>query len=455
MDGEYGAGYLSSNSLTDWPFETGSAPLRVARLFSDAMVFFPSMHESIAAFVGDVSVSDDGTMSFSLCATDSNGEEFELRHTVNGSPNYITCRLSGRGINAFFVVDGWHVSDSETFRDEGPFPVRSSCVSVESGKLLSLSIMNSEDGTSFPVVTASGIKGDVAIMGGYNVTVERSDSVENGITISASSGSGKGVVPCDCDEDDGEDRGEGCPDGTLRREGNVSADPYGSLVVESDHCMSVVPFREIGTLMLYGRCNAPCTVDMYLDDADDLKGMAGRISGSKDDLMDVAERYMADVRATRRDICKYLVVSGSVNQLPYGDGTVDLTNSAIKGTLNRLSAKVNIANSGPASFSVSIVESSASGDGGDMLLKRGVVSVPEPIDSDIASRSMLYASVSEHGVVSWPEFVIPPGTAADVTSLFFSPKKGKKRSRISGRYRFRITAASSGRTCTKSCEVEF
>lgn len=46
--------------------------------------------------------------------------------------------------------------------------------------------------------TASGITGDVSIVGGYNVTVRESPSIVGGIQIDAEPGTGAGRVPCEC-----------------------------------------------------------------------------------------------------------------------------------------------------------------------------------------------------------------------------------------------------------------
>ena len=451
MNGESGSGYLSSNSLTDWPFSVGSVPTRVARLFSDALVFFPSMSECRGAFVSEV-IRADNEFSFFVSILDERGNERRVGTIRTGvqDERYVVESVDLDGVRASFVLDGWHLKDSETFMEYGPFYICSSCLAPSCGKVLSLSIWNSVNGVDPPVVTNSGIRGDVKLIGGYNVVTEYSNSVEKGISINAEPGTGYGVVPCECDDpDEGEQE---CGGEKIRRKGNVESGENGDIIISSDHCVSTVPFRGIGTIMVYGRCNAPCTVDMYLDEANGLKELSRKIKTSRLSLFDSADRYnrnVVDLKNKRP--CDDLIVSASVNQLPFGEHTLDLSESEIRGSLDRLSAKVNIANTGFKTWWVKVYNSAAwtfedtDGDGEServvLKLKRGVISVPEQVNEDKVYRKMLYADVdAEYTIGIWPPFALPPGTAADVTSLFFSPRFKQKRTNMSGHYQCAIGA---------------
>lgn len=419
MNGELGEEYLSSNSLTSWPFNPGEPPQGVSRLFADAYICFPSCRRFLSVCVVDVDVGDD-VLKFSVIATEDIGDydepvAIDLGTAVvpRGDHRYEVVSLKSTNIVAKFVIDGWHLSDSEKLFEHGPFPLCASCQSESSARVTTLSIYNSVNG-GYPTITGPKMAGDVKIYGGYNVRVSTNGSIDNGVTIEAMPGYGDGVVPCECEDEGDKDE---CSEGK-REKGNVKPDSYGDVVLSSDKCIAVVPYRGPGVVSLNGRCTAPCTVDMYMEEAGNLSDMADDVKDDKEKLVAVAQKYKDMVCNLEEDICSRIILSGVLSQPNFGEGTNDLTESAISGYLDRVTGRVVIANTSTKKivakiedyYAVNVKESRS------LLYKGGFLAKPK--DSEMeggVSRKMLNTENVKD------PFPIPSGASVDITFLFVDP----------------------------------
>jgi len=420
MNGEQGEGYLSSNSLTSWPFNPGEPPQEVARLFSDAYVCLPPCRRFLSVDVIDIRV-DEIFMYFTVVVSEESDDRPEPVVTRlgpiyvdrMGAPKYEVVSFKNSNIVVKFVIDGWHLADSEQFYKEGPFPLCESCISYSSSRVMTVSIYNSENG-EYPTRTGPMMSGDVKLYGGYNVKVYTNGSIDNGVTIDALPGYGDGVVPCDCDEGGNPDE---CDTGK-KEKGNVKPDPYGDVVLSSDKCIAVVPYRGPGIVSLHGRCTTPCTVDMYMDEAGDLSKLADDVSDDKNKLVDVANRYNALACSFDEDVCSRVILSGVLSQPNFGEGTNDLTESAISGYLDRVTGRVVIANTSTKKIVAKIEDYYAKNVKEDrfLLYKGGFLAKPKDSEMDGGvSRKMLNTENVKD------PFPIPSGASVDITFLFVDP----------------------------------
>lgn len=272
--------YLSSNSLTAFPFVDDGVPERVYRMFSDAVAVVP-LGFGMDASVSSISVrGDPGGFRVLLFKLSCGGRSYAARVRANtGSAGYEVVRVEN---GSAVVVDLQHVADSELFDDEGPYMLSASCADYGPGEVLSFSLWNSPDGKADPVCTDSGIRGDVTFVNGTNMKVTASEA---GIRMDASPGAGEGKVPCICP-------GSASSDGSSK----LIPDIFGGIVIEGDGCIDVsTPFdsnwNTIGSIVIGGRCTPPCPTSKYVEILDSTSVRNDEISEAYDVLTSTAGEY--------------------------------------------------------------------------------------------------------------------------------------------------------------------
>lgn len=365
------AGYLTSNANTAWPFDSDYPLLdrEVARLFADgAVLIYPS--EGVGtAWVRDVSV-EDGVLSFTVVKTDdgdfdSNDGHVRLEIRADGNV-YATASMSW----CFFVAECKEILDHDGMFAQGPFRLDPGACSMEPERVTSISLYNHDPGSSDVYLTDAGIRGDVAILAGYNmyvgtdlrqagyITVAPGRDQVEGIVIAAGAGLGLGRTPCedsnDCDSND-----------IVPHLGNVRPDSEGNVVFESDQCYQISPdqhrwyqvihhktaqeYIDNVHLLLQGRCTACCQCDDFVAINNRLAEQSESVLKSYNDLTtgaavynDQAEKFNERLNEVKtEELVARCVVMGQ----NYTHGAAHAQNlGSVSGSLDRSQAVISLKN---------------------------------------------------------------------------------------------------------------
>lgn len=210
-----GSEYLSSNSGIAYPFDESlrGTPVgdRIMDVFVDAYAWIgPRWHSRnirrmfLSRFAWSPSnrqyllsvmfLRDDGMLGFE---TGTGG----TLSALPGSP-FAVVSLDDRGIGASFTLDMDRLSLLSTiYMPNIAAPFAPCVVDLQGPVVRSFSIYRAV-GPDEVVRTATGITGDVAIVGGNNITVRASPSVAGGVQLDAEPGAGTGRVPCECSDEE-------------------------------------------------------------------------------------------------------------------------------------------------------------------------------------------------------------------------------------------------------------
>lgn len=345
-----GAGYLTSNSGTPWPFDPSSRgfSLDAARLFAD-----------MSASVGDgpsfVRVAglrvSGGEVLFSVEAVGGDGAVLRSASAAVGVSGGSPYSVFNAGW-VFAVVDCAEALRMDGFSLSSPMALDPSAVNRDPDVVTSLTLVNPAYGSVTPSepldpsevdggeIAVPLLPGGVGIVGGYNVKVEEGagsgtygadlfDRDQGFIMLSASPGEGAGQVPADCPE---------CGD----RLGNVKPDRQGDVLVEGDGCYSIVPAPQglPDTVRLVGRCVACCTCDQFVEAGNRLAGHGDRILKARSSLFSTAGKYNSWARKFNDSLhvvsADELVAKASVSAQVTGvAGSPGLSLNGVSGTVDR------------------------------------------------------------------------------------------------------------------------
>lgn len=399
--------YLSSSSLTAFPFSDYSVPERVYRLFCDAVVSVPLGYEADAA-VSDVHVLPDGILLFSLTVAGKR-EDFSVSASEHEESYFVVTHADTR---SSIVVDIDHLRDSAEFDDDGSYPISVSCANFSPGGVVSFSLWNSEDGVSDPVCTAANIQGDVMFLQGTNTTVVASDS---GIEIEASPGAGDGKVKCECPEP--QEGSEGS---------NLKPDIFGGIVIAGDGCVDVsTPFDEngktIGTLILEGRCSAPCPTSKYIDELNNAGEQNDRVTDAYMDLMSIAAEYNRLVTEFNKGLKggskrEFVMSLTGTRPIPRSNDR-NWKNSGVVGYHNKYFLRFVLENRSRVDAKVVITLEAVTQY---TYLSGFTISPPAEVDQRITVRRSPYWSGDPGIVVArTSEFILPSGSSVSGSAIYY------------------------------------
>lgn len=409
---------LSSSSLTAFPFRDDcGVPAQVSRLFCDALACVP-YGEALSSSISGVSVSG-GALSFVLS---SNGKDEGLSIDSSEGGHYALLRHSDL---SSVVVDLDHVRDSEDFSDDGSYPLSPSCASYDCRSVRSFSIMNSPDGTSAPVVTASGIVGDVTFVAGTNMSVSAS---EDGLLLEASPGAGEGTVPCECDDEEDRDGAVVVPAST------------GDVVIEGDGCIQVSTDNS-STVTLGGRCTACCPTDKYVEQLESLASANAMLAKANAAVMEAVGRYNADVtdfnEAVQEPLESEFAISVTAAAPLPREKSDGWSNERVLGRHQQAFVAANVVNASQKAVRVRLADPTCTG----MLLRRVAISLGTVVGDDGQPEERVVLPDANN------EFDLESGGSASVYAVFDSGVL--VRSMSPGRYTAVVSATFRWRGKTK------
>lgn len=291
---------LTSDLHVTFPFaDDAGVPDSVASAFADASVSVPPGKASCEAVVTEVRrvpVSDGSELRVSVSvSTGGGGPSRDVVASAplgrTGSPGFVVA--SSDDGSARFVVDAETALGLPPL-SSGRWPLSVSCVVPETEGVGSISLMNSLDG-GFPVVTDSGISGDVRLLPGFNMRIAAYDGGR--IVLSAVPGEGLGRVKCDCDRSSWETDADGVPVEPPRSTGNVVPDDSGNVTIYTEGGCVAATSDGGPSLVLDGRCTACCTTRMYASAAGRLKLRNDALVRVHDRIMDAYRRYVEKVKS--------------------------------------------------------------------------------------------------------------------------------------------------------------
>lgn len=430
-----GAGFLTTNANTAWPFDENDTRLDLAfaSMFADGSAVLAA-NETVSHVVVRDAVSSAGMLVFEV---DKIGPDGAVRGSarISAEPDFSKPYYVVRGPWCSFVLDTFCVRKNDGMRFGGPYRMAPTATVSMADRVTSISVYNSHDGGA-PTLDYAGIEGNVKLVAGTNAYVgddldfaaygammvgtgdDDSDTFD-GVVFSAIAGEGAGKVPC----------GKDCGDKSYSG-GNVIPDETGSVVIEGDDCYQVSPD---GYVRITGRCTACCQCDDFVSLGDRLSEYSRTASEIYSRALSMGSTFNANAEMFNRSLSvvskEELVARGMVMAQGVNAGgarSVDMARGPnnIRGSIDRAQGVIYLKNMSKSDVTASVKAK---------MSPQSIVlaSLVRPRSSASDYTSVNNTTVRCNGSYNEPSIGLPSGSGATIrlyaaTSGSASPSSGSR-----------------------------